>query len=69
MVTPWKLILAQVSLISISYMNLINVLQCSLPFVLTTADLIRLRIVSRIRHIYDVGVLFDVTMHIYTGKF
>jgi hypothetical protein len=36
---------------------------------LTTADLIRLRIESLNRHIYDVvSVLSDVTMHIYTGK-
>jgi hypothetical protein len=38
--------------------------------ILTTADLISLRIESRNRHIYDVvSVLSDVTMHIYTGKF
>jgi hypothetical protein len=37
---------------------------------LTTADLILLRIELRNRHIYDIViVLFDVTMHIYTGKF
>jgi hypothetical protein len=40
--------------------------------VLTTVDPIRLRlrIESRNRHIYDVmSILFDVTMHIYRGKF
>jgi hypothetical protein len=37
---------------------------------LTTADLIHLHIESRSRHVYNVvSALFDVTLHIYTGKF